>query len=356
MFKPKLAQPRPKKHTRYNRKSEGAAFVSRPYQPKLHQPLPIPIASLTGIQAGNSVWRWYRGNLKKRKKQSAISSSLTSSESDGNIVPESLYYYIEIAPDNEAHANFSQMGFFGESEESLATYRDSSKTLKGNDTYVILEDFNPEIIFREESISETSESTNVPKSEDSHVEKESDDVDYLRLELYEAFFLTYGLGCLIVNDCDNNGEEMSIDDMWDKFCHVDVDFPQKYAVYHHFRSKGWVVKNGMKFAVDFLLYKDGPPFYHATYSVWIRNHIKENKDHNRDISAEELDWTSLSGLNRVTESAGKELLIVDILEEKEMKVNKNTVSEFFESIRLEELLVRRWVPSSEKKDSIDSEI
>ena len=121
MFKPKLAQPRPKKHPRHNRKSEDAAFASRPYHPKLHQPFPIPIASLTGIQAGNSVWRWYRGNLKKRQKQSAISSSLISSNSDENLVPESLYYYIEIAPDNEAHTNFSQMGFFGETEESLAT-------------------------------------------------------------------------------------------------------------------------------------------------------------------------------------------------------------------------------------------
>jgi tRNA-splicing endonuclease subunit Sen2 len=36
-----------------------------------------------------------------------------------------------------------------------------------------------------------------------------------------------------------------------------------YVVYHHFRSLGWVVKGGLKFCVDYLLYKRGPVFHHA---------------------------------------------------------------------------------------------
>jgi len=32
---------------------------------------------------------------------------------------------------------------------------------------------------------------------------------------------------------------------------------------HHYRSLGWVVKNGVKFSVDYLLYKRGPVFHHA---------------------------------------------------------------------------------------------
>lgn len=45
----------------------------------------------------------------------------------------------------------------------------------------------------------------------------------------------------------------------------DNPFLVKYAVYHHFRSLGWVVKNGIKFCVDLLLYKKGPAFTHAEY-------------------------------------------------------------------------------------------
>lgn len=36
-----------------------------------------------------------------------------------------------------------------------------------------------------------------------------------------------------------------------------------YAVYHHFRSLGWVVKDGIKFCVDWLLYRRGPVFSHS---------------------------------------------------------------------------------------------
>jgi tRNA-splicing endonuclease subunit Sen2 len=43
----------------------------------------------------------------------------------------------------------------------------------------------------------------------------------------------------------------------------DNGFIVHYAVYHHFRSLGWVVKSGIKFCVDYLLYKRGPVFHHA---------------------------------------------------------------------------------------------
>ena len=174
--------------------------------------------------------------------------------------------------------------------------------------------------------------------------------DCLRLELYEAFFLSYGLGCLIVNDCDSDNE-MSIDDMWHKFSKVDTEFPHKYAVYHHFRSKGWVVKNGCKFGADFLLYKDGPPFYHASYSVWIRCFARNEGKHSSNINPRCLDWTSLTGLNRVTESASKELMLVDVFEAKQPRAkNCHTVTDYLKSVNLQEVLVRRWVASCERQD------
>ena len=43
----------------------------------------------------------------------------------------------------------------------------------------------------------------------------------------------------------------------------DNPFLINYVVYHHYRSLGWVVKGGMKFCVDYLLYKRGPVFSHA---------------------------------------------------------------------------------------------
>lgn len=36
-----------------------------------------------------------------------------------------------------------------------------------------------------------------------------------------------------------------------------------YAAYHHYRSLGWCVRDGIKFCVDWLLYRRGPVFSHS---------------------------------------------------------------------------------------------
>lgn len=70
---------------------------------------------------------------------------------------------------------------------------------------------------------------------------------------------------------------MSLKELWQEFqqAHLPIgnDLPQSlrldnpflinYVVYHHYRSLGWVVKGGIKFCVDYLLYKRGPVFSHA---------------------------------------------------------------------------------------------
>jgi tRNA-splicing endonuclease subunit Sen2 len=45
----------------------------------------------------------------------------------------------------------------------------------------------------------------------------------------------------------------------------DNPFLINYIAYHHYRSLGWVVKTGIKFCVDWLLYKKGMVFSHAEY-------------------------------------------------------------------------------------------
>ena len=75
---------------------------------------------------------------------------------------------------------------------------------------------------------------------------------------------------------------MSLQEIWLAFqmCHVspsgsgsnpepplqlrpDNPFIVNYVAYHHYRSLGWIVKSGVKFCVDYLLYKRGPVFDHA---------------------------------------------------------------------------------------------
>lgn len=55
--------------------------------------------------------------------------------------------------------------------------------------------------------------------------------------------------------------------------YFDNPFIVNYIVYHHYRSLGWVIKGGIKFCVDYLLYKRGPVFSHAEYVVVILHHL-----------------------------------------------------------------------------------
>jgi tRNA splicing endonuclease len=76
----------------------------------------------------------------------------------------------------------------------------------------------------------------------------------LMLTLQEAFFLSYGLGCLQIMNSDD--KILSTDQLWELFIKTDRNFIHKYVVYHYFRSKGYIVKSGIKFGGDYCEYKN----------------------------------------------------------------------------------------------------
>jgi len=130
-----------------------------------------------------------------------------------------------------------------------------------------------------------------------------ENVEHLQLTLPEAFFLLWNLDCLAVMNPDtvrslylaelihhpltlfpvSQGGPLTLSQIWCSFQNAHVPSPYSlspnldppehrrfdnpflvnYVAYHHYRSLGWVVKNGIKFCVDYLLYKRGPVFSHA---------------------------------------------------------------------------------------------
>ncbi|NXO80166.1 SEN2 endonuclease, partial [Sitta europaea] len=167
--------------------------------------------------------------------------------------------------------------------------------------------------------------------------------EYLQLSLEEAFFLVYALGCLSIY----YGEEpLSIIKLWEVFSEVKPDFKTTYMAYHYFRSKGWVPKVGLKYGTDLLLYRKGPPFYHASYSV-----IAELVDDNFEGSLRRpLSWMSLSGLNRTTANASKELMLCYLIRPSDMTAEEMATPECMKRIKVQELIVSRWVSSRERSE------
>ncbi|NXQ79739.1 SEN2 endonuclease, partial [Nyctibius grandis] len=152
--------------------------------------------------------------------------------------------------------------------------------------------------------------------------------EYLQLSLEEAFFLVYALGCLSIY----YGEEpLTILKLWEVFSEVKADFKTTYMAYHYFRSKGWVPKVGLKYGTDLLLYRKGPPFYHASYSV-----IAELVDDNFEGSLRRpLNWKSLSGLNRTTVSASKELMLCYLIRPSDMTEKEMSTPECMKRIKVQ---------------------
>ncbi|XP_014371333.2 tRNA-splicing endonuclease subunit Sen2 isoform X2 [Papilio machaon] len=121
----------------------------------------------------------------------------------------------------------------------------------------------------------------------------------LMLSKQESFFLLYGLGCLQILNNDDN--VLNIEQCWKTFQEDDKYFLEKYVVYHYFRSKGYVVKPGIKFGGDYLLYKEGPSVNHADFIVLIR------------YAGDEYDWISIFGHLRVASTTVKEVLMVEVI-------------------------------------------
>lgn len=145
----------------------------------------------------------------------------------------------------------------------------------------------------------------------------------------ETIFLQHTFGCLEVRD--ELDHIYSPEELWQRFTLKDRNFPIKYAVYFHFRSRGWVVKPGLKFGCEYMLYRFGPTYNHADHCLSIENFWKENSS----------NWSFVAGLNRACLNAGKTLLIthVDLAE-----ICSNEIENFLEQTKIRTLELRRWLP------------
>ncbi|XP_008319476.1 tRNA-splicing endonuclease subunit Sen2 isoform X2 [Cynoglossus semilaevis] len=172
--------------------------------------------------------------------------------------------------------------------------------------------------------------------------------EYLQLSLEEAFFLVYGLGCLSV--CLNQ-EPLSILQLWKTFRAQRPDFVCSYAAYHYFRCKGWVPKGGggAKYGVDFMLYRKGPPFYHASYSVVVQPVNSEYKG----TGTRPFTWRSLAALNRITTNVSKELLFCYVVFPANLSDAELESPQCLSRLKVQEVIVSRWISSRERAEQDD---
>lgn len=205
-------------------------------------------------------------------------------------------------------------------------------------------------------------------STDEKVEEPTENKEHLNLSLEEAFFLSYGLGVLDVY-CENTDTLLPATSLLSLFrrhsyspirslsiaAEPDDPFMLSYAVYHHYRSLGWIVRSGVKFSVDFLLYNRGPAFSHAEFAVVIlpsysHKYWNETKERNEYVASRTTEtWWWLHGVNRVQAQVHKQLILcyVDIPPPltKDERGTQIDIGRELTRYHVQDVAVKRWTPN-----------
>ncbi|XP_045181711.2 tRNA-splicing endonuclease subunit Sen2-like [Mercenaria mercenaria] len=176
----------------------------------------------------------------------------------------------------------------------------------------------------------------------------------LVLSFEEAYFLCYGLGCFTVQD--EKETSLTLTDLWCRFCNKQQFLP-RYVAYHYFRSKGWVPKPSLLFGTDFIVYKVGPEFYHASYSVIVKTVYEGTFEEVEGYNSRKLNWTSIFGLNRVTEHVAKTLVYCYVIMPRDLSDEERKSPECIARFKVRLQTVQRWVSSQERdKDKVADDI
>jgi tRNA-splicing endonuclease subunit Sen2 len=141
----------------------------------------------------------------------------------------------------------------------------------------------------------------------------------------------------------------------------DNAFMLRYVVFHHFRSLGWVVRPGIKFAVDYLLYLRGPAFHHAEFAImiipsysdpyWSKAPESESNIAKRKLELDKKDWWWLHRVNRVQTAVFKTLVLVYVEIPPPWDVDtmiggvKVDVGSVLKKYTVREVVIRRWSPN-----------
>ncbi|KAK1714547.1 uncharacterized protein BDZ83DRAFT_73941 [Colletotrichum acutatum] len=181
--------------------------------------------------------------------------------------------------------------------------------------------------------------------------------EHLQLTSEEAFFLAFGMGALRVIDPATKTPIPTLElfDLFRQYSYFprrpteelqpDDGFLVNYAVYHHFRSLGWVPRAGIKFGVDWMMYAKGPVFDHAEFGAILLPSYSHQwwKDSDRKIPRKTWHW--LHGIVRVLSHVQKSLVLVyvDIPPPPQLdETMKKGPAEVFKLYKIREVMVKRW--------------
>lgn len=200
--------------------------------------------------------------------------------------------------------------------------------------------------------------------------------EHLQLNPSEAFFLTYALGILQIRNRSTSAllpseklftlfrQHSYFPPRESQDLQPDDPFLLQYVAYHHFRSLGWVVRPGIKFAVDWLLYLRGPVFSHAEFAIivlpaYTAPYWRSTQELQKSTRKKESkSWWWLHCVNRVQSQVRKSLVVcyvevpppraIPTQAEGKASVKEIDISRNLKQYKVRELTLKRWTPNRER--------
>ncbi|KAI0858263.1 hypothetical protein F4860DRAFT_486752 [Xylaria cubensis] len=178
------------------------------------------------------------------------------------------------------------------------------------------------------------------------------DREHLQLSPEEAFYLVFALGALSVTDPATE-KIMASGELFNLFRQMsyfpsdtaafrpDDPFIVQYAVYHHFRSLGWVPRPGIKFGVDWLLYIGGPVFSHAEFAVIVLPAYTDPYWKSQGYQLPNRSWHWLHSINRVQSHALKTMVMVYV--DIPPPTQNSDPSTLLKRYKIREFFMKRWL-------------
>jgi tRNA-intron endonuclease len=124
----------------------------------------------------------------------------------------------------------------------------------------------------------------------------------LALSLLEAIHL-HATGRISITD--TRGTPLSLDSLERKAARIDRRFSTRLAVFSDLRARGYVVKTGLKFGAEFVVYERGTK-PGDDHSKWVVYPVHER---------ERFGWHDFAAKNRVAHTTQKRLLIAIVDDE-----------------------------------------
>ncbi|KAI8592144.1 tRNA intron endonuclease [Geranomyces variabilis] len=124
---------------------------------------------------------------------------------------------------------------------------------------------------------------------------------------------------------------------------LDREFAVKYAAYHYYRSRGWVVKSGIKFGAEYVLYKRGPIFRHSDYAVAVIPALDAGDPEGHSVGRTR-DWQWALTLNRVCAQANKKVLLCHVLVPGNMTRAQLNSPNCLRRLKVWDVCMGRWIP------------